>query len=172
MSATRARLAHTEIACAVATADNWFFSTVENLFFTTVEIDFYHRGNWLLPPWKLIFTTLEIDFLLPLKIDLSMWKIDFYHCGNWFLPPWKLIFTTVMHKHTKIVGKCNLQTYHWRYLVSFEFITITTLNKSYNLTWKAFWWHANSPYPSSNNFCKPPFTIKRGLKVKFSPFTQ
>jgi len=52
------------------------------------KIDFYHRGNRFLSPWKLIFITLEIDF---------------YHCGKWFFPPWKidfyhlgkLIFTTV-----------------------------------------------------------------------------
>ena len=33
------------------------------LIFNTLEIDFYHRGNWFLPPRKLISTTLEIDFV-------------------------------------------------------------------------------------------------------------
>ena len=47
------------------------------------KIDFYHRGNWFLPPWKWIITTGEIDF---------------YHHGNWLLPQGKLIFTTIEKK--------------------------------------------------------------------------
>ena len=60
------------------------------------KIDFYHRGNWFLAPWKLIFTTLEIDFFHRGKlIFFTKVEIDFYHRRNWFLPPSKLIFTTV-----------------------------------------------------------------------------
>ena len=38
------------------------------------KIDFYRRGNWFLPPWKLIFTTVEIDF--------TSMEIDFYYSGK------------------------------------------------------------------------------------------
>ena len=33
------------------------------LIFIVVDIGSYHRGNWFLPPWKLIFTTVENSFL-------------------------------------------------------------------------------------------------------------
>ena len=42
-------------------------------------------------------------------------KKDFYQRGNWFLLPWKLIITTVEIDKRK-------------YVVSFDFITITTFN--------------------------------------------
>ena len=52
------------------------------------KIDFYHRGNWFLSPWKMDFYHLGNWFLPP-------WKIDFYYLGNSSLPPWILIFTTM-----------------------------------------------------------------------------
>jgi len=113
---------------------NWFLppsSFTANANQSNGSVTCAHGGNsWFLPPWKLIFTTVSIDF---------------YHRGNLFLPLWKLFITIERH------SKC---------LVSFEFITMITLNGKppYNLDtwpwesgWKSFWWHANPPsHPAIN----------------------
>ena len=46
-------------------------------FFSPWKMDFYHLGNWFIPPWKIDFwfATLEIDL---------------YHRGFWFLLSWKI----------------------------------------------------------------------------------
>ena len=40
----------------------------KKLIFTTMEIDFYHRGNWFLPPWKYFI----LFYFFPLEIFLAL----------------------------------------------------------------------------------------------------
>ena len=44
------------------------------------KIDFYHRGNWFLPPWKLIFTTMQI-FSSRRNFNFSI-TLTFYRPGK------------------------------------------------------------------------------------------
>ena len=109
------------------------------LIFNTVEIDFYHRGNWFLPP-------LKIDFLPPWKLNFTTvenWlEIDFFTTvENWFLPPWKIDFFpprklnfTIKQFSTQLYptylqcGKiCRVGLYH-PYLVSMLFADLLSLH--------------------------------------------
>ena len=61
-------------------SQRWYLCLTQGkkLIFTTVEIDFYHRGNWFLPPWKLIITTGEIDFYHHRKENVWFQLTSFY----------------------------------------------------------------------------------------------
>ena len=124
----------------------------KNSFLPNVEIDFYHLGVLPRMPTNQMSVTRAHGG--------NSW---FYHFGNWFLPWLKFIFAiveTAFYYHRR----------HSKCLVSFDFITMITLNgKPPNLDtwpwesgWKSYWWHANPPSHPAITLVNLPSSSKEG----------